>query len=253
MTTTRRSYDDTIVIDTPEGVQLELTLAGLGSRGTSEMADTIIKVVLGLLAALLFLFGSGGAAAAFVIWFLLVFGYDILFETKYDGRSPGNKMNGIRVISEDGGPVTFTQSAIRTFMRLVDFLPSFYLLASVVMLRSSRNQRLGDMAAGTLVVRERFGDDVDRSRRAARRTAPDPDTAGIGVAAPDWNVTAVTPDELRAIRQFLERRGTLPLPARNRISGQLANHLRPKIAGTPANVGDEALLEGIAAAKAARG
>lgn len=233
-------------------MQLELTLAGMASRATSELADTIIKIGLGLLAAFLLLAGALGAALAYVVWFLLLFGYDVLFETRYDGRSPGNRMNGIRVVNLDAGPVTFQQSAIRTLLRLVDYLPFFYIVGAIAMARSASNQRLGDMAAGTLTIRERFGDDVDRSMVLGRRKSAPAEPAHIAGPAPQWNVAAVTAQEMQTIRQFLARRATLPGASRNRLATQIATHLRGKVVGIPPHTPDEAVIEGVAAAKAAR-
>ena len=234
-------------------MQLELTLAGMASRGTSELADLIIKIALGLLALLLLFAGSFGAALLYVIWFLLWFGYDILFETRYDGRSPGNKMSGIRVVSEDGGTVTFQQSAIRTLLRIVDSLPGFYLVGAIAMAASAKNQRLGDRAAGTLVIRERFGDDADLSVVLGRKKKPATEPVRSTAPAPAWNVAAVTTQEMVTVRQFIERRGALRPESRARLATQIAAHLRTKVVGIPPGTPDEALIEGVAAAKAARG
>ena len=154
---------DRLTIATPEGVDLELTLAGVGSRFTSVLVDYVIQLV--ILVALGFVLGlgagvtpdSGGFLTA--TWLLLAFvifiGYDIAFEVLASGRTPGKRMNGLRVVRENGGPVTFPASAVRNILRLIDLLPGTYLVGITAILVSARNQRLGDIAAGTLVVRER--------------------------------------------------------------------------------------------------
>src|SRR5437868_3232179 len=156
-------YEDRLTIATPEGVDLELTLAGVGSRFASAIVDYLIQaaIIIGLglvlgLGAGLSPDASGFAAALWtVLAFLLFVGYDIAFEVLASGRTPGKRMNGLRVVREDGGPVTFPISAVRNVLRIVDILPGTYLVGMVSILVARRNQRLGDFAAGTLVVRER--------------------------------------------------------------------------------------------------
>ncbi|HEV7685083.1 MAG TPA: RDD family protein, partial [Acidimicrobiia bacterium] len=155
------TYDDRISIPTPEGVELELVLAGLGSRLVAAIVDQLIK-----LAVFLALFVLGGAlsgdnaggflvAVLVVASFLVFFGYDVAFETLASGRTPGKRAAGLRVVRLGGEPVGFLASAVRNLLRLVDSLPGIYAVGAVCILFSSRNQRLGDLAAGTLVVRER--------------------------------------------------------------------------------------------------
>jgi hypothetical protein len=148
------------------------------------------------------------------------------------------------VVEADGSPVGFLTSAVRNVMRLVDVLPTAYLVGIVSILVSSRNQRLGDLAAGTLVVRDRLG-----SRRP-RRTGPAPVPAHADTGA--WDVSGVTVEELVAVRRFLERRHELTPEARNSLGSELASALRPKVAGVPETVEGESFLERLAAAKQAR-
>jgi uncharacterized RDD family membrane protein YckC len=247
-------YDDRVTIATPEGVDLDLRLAGLGSRFVATTVDLLIQSAL-LLAAALALVGveafsedsvvSGTGAAVFsVVFFLVIAGYDILFEVLASGRTPGKRWTGLRVVRTGGQPVGFLTSAIRNLLRLVDFLPFSYLLGIVSILATRRNQRLGDLAAGTLVVRERLGD-----VRRASSIAP-PDTLDAGLA---WDVSAITADELAALRSFLERRGGLTAEARALLADRLAERLREKVPGAGPTEGNEAFLERLAAVKAARG
>jgi hypothetical protein len=152
-------------------------------------------------------------------------------------------MNGIRVVNTDGSPVGFLTSAVRNVMRIIDILPTAYLVGIVSILVSSRNQRLGDHAAGTLVVRDRFavtGPGVDTATPSPPRE----------LAA--WDVSGVSTEELIAVRRFLERRHDLTPEARTSLGGDLASALRPKVAGVPDTVQGEAFLEHLAAAKQAR-
>jgi uncharacterized RDD family membrane protein YckC len=251
-------YEDTMTITTPEGVDLELTLAGLGSRFVAALVDTALQglVIAGL--ALLFVgvevFSDGlepgalGVAFFFLFAFLVWFGYHIFFEVLASGRTPGKRWNGLRVVRTGGHPVTFVASAVRNLLRLVDMLPAGYVVGCISILVSSRNQRLGDVAAGTLVVRERLGREPRRQPPYRRALAPPPSSEEVA----GWDVSAVTGDELAAVRRFLERRHELERGARHDLGWQLAERLRPKVAGAPAELSPEGFLERLAAAKAAR-
>ena len=265
------AYEDRISIATPEGVDLDLTLAGLGSRFVAAVIDGLIQLTvlsalwfLGVLLGLGMASGldedvAGGvtavlAAVILVLFFLVLFGYHVAFETWASGRSPGKRWTGLRVVRSGGAPVSFLNSAVRNLLRLVDFLPSLYGLGTIAILASGRNQRLGDMAAGTLVVQEhRAPRDAPPGGNAL--PAPGPPTAWRGVAPgyAGWDVSAVSADELATVRRFLERRPYLTSDARGRLAWDLARRLRPKVAGPPEDLHPEAFLAEVAAAKSARG
>ena len=151
-------FEDRLTLDTPEGVQLELTLAGVGSRFTAALIDYLIQgaillalgVVLGLGVGIEP--GAGGFVAAifFICLFLLFTGYDVAFEVLNSGRTPGKRLNGLRVVRVEGHPVGFLTSAVRNLLRIIDFLPGSYLLGAIVILATRKNQRIGDVIAGTL-------------------------------------------------------------------------------------------------------
>lgn len=249
-------YEDRIRIETPEGVDLDLRLAGLGSRFVATVIDLLIQsgvvTIAGLALVGVEIFSEGsarsglGAAVFSVVFFLVILGYDILFEVLASGRTPGKRWTGLRVVRTGGQPVRFLTSTIRNVVRLVDFLPFSYLVGAVAILASPRNQRLGDLAAGTLVVRERGG--VDAPRRAP--SIPQPAVAGAELA---WDVSAVTAEELAAVRSFLERREQLTRDARSQLARTLAGRLRGKVAGAGVPELDERFLERLAAVKATRG
>ena len=243
-------YEDTLTVTTPEGLEVELALAGVGSRFASALIDFLLELVaFAAVGFLLVRFASEAVAVAIgsLAFFAVVFGYHVLFETLASGRSPGKRALGLRVVRLGGAPVRFKDSAIRNIVRLVDLLPPVtYGLGAAVILLTRRNQRLGDLAAGTIVVRVRV-------RPGARRGAARPEA----VEAPPegierWDVSGVTAAELVAVRRFLERRAAIDAAARARLAGELAARLRPKVAGASDNGGDERFLEGVAAAKAAR-
>ena len=245
------TYEDRISIPTPEGVELQLVLAGLGSRLVATIVDVLIKGAV-LLALWLIGDAAGGSeaggflfAALVVASFLVWFGYDVAFETLASGRTPGKRAAGLRVVRLGGEPVGFLASAVRNLLRLVDGLPGIYAVGAASVLFSRRNQRLGDLAAGTLVVRERRAPPP-----LARPAAPDFAVADRYAA---WDVSGVTSFELVTVRRFLERRWQLDPTARGRLGWELAERLRPKVAGAPPDLHPEQFLEALAEAKAARG
>ncbi len=178
-----------------------------------------------------------------VLLFLVIFGYDVPFEVLNGGRTIGKVAAGIRVVGDLGEPVNFFTSAIRTILRVVDFLPIFYITGVISMVATERDQRLGDLAAGTIVVRERFPGIA--SNVGARATVP-------VEAVTTWDVSAIDATDLATIQQFLERRLALPPPVRAHFAGQLAARVAPKVAGAPYGAHPEYLLEGVVVAKQAR-
>jgi uncharacterized RDD family membrane protein YckC len=238
--------DEQVTIATPEGLEVDLVLAGLGSRFAARLIDTLVQaaaiVALIVVSAEL---SNGGwiVAAMFVLFFLIVFAYDIGCEVIASGRTLGKRAAGLRVVRSGGQPVGFVASLIRNVLRIVDFLPSFYLLGAILIVASRQNQRLGDLAAGTLVVRER-GALPDASGWAAWSRPNVPAAAVAG-----WDVSAVTPAEIAAIRTFLDRRLTLPPDARANLAWQLATRVSATVTGIPASVHPEYVLEGIVVAK----
>jgi uncharacterized RDD family membrane protein YckC len=247
------AYEDRISIPTPEGIELELVLAGLGSRLLAAMVDFAVQGA--LLFALMLLGAAAGLAGdtggglvgllVVVAMFLTLFGYPVMFETLASGRTPGKRAAGLRVVRLGGEPPGFLASAIRNLLRLVDMFPGFYGVGALAILLSQRNQRLGDLAAGTLVVRER------RVAPPAPAFAATSDWAGADRYAA-WDVSGITPSELVTVRRFLERRTTLDPAARLRLARELTSRLRPRVPGAPDWSSDEEFLEALAAAKAAR-
>jgi uncharacterized RDD family membrane protein YckC len=243
---TEMVFEDRLTIETPEGVALELTLAGVGSRFASALLDYLIQAVIVIALALFFSavglspFSDGFAAAVWTVSSFVVFtGYDIAFEVLNSGRTPGKRLNGLRVVRETGAPVTFTTSAVRNILRVIDILPGTYLVGIAAILATRRNQRLGDLLAGTLVVRE-------------RRTLPPEIRISPSIAVPAWDTSAIGVDELDAVVAFLARRSALPAGARVQLAAELAARLRPKVGGSVAADGDELFLERLVAAKRGR-
>ncbi len=197
-------------VETPESVAFAYTVVGIGNRSLAAILDAAVLAVLNVL--LLFLVAGllstleepwnaleqaawmqeqaewvTGLILALVIllYFLLNMGYFILFELLWNGQTPGKRWAGIRVIRQGGRPVDFLSVAVRNLVRVVDFLPLGYLVGLVVMWVDGQARRLGDLAAGTLVVKDQSPVTLERVLTASRRPhlAADPD-AGTSLAFP---------------------------------------------------------------------
>lgn len=246
-------YEDTVRIATPEGVEIELALAGIGSRLAARLIDHLLQgiaifVSVAILAASLEDSDLSSALVAILgilLGFAILWGYDVLFEAFNSGRTPGKRAMGLRVVGERGEPISFSMAAVRNVLRLVDEYLTLWLAALAAMVRSRRSQRLGDMAAGALVVKER-----------SEGSAAD---AGVSISslnrletAASWDTTRVTDDDLATARRFLERRYQLDVQARARLANEVAERLRPKVQGEQGG-GAEQFLELLVAVKSRRG
>jgi uncharacterized RDD family membrane protein YckC len=239
------TLDDRITIATPEGLDVDLVLAGLGSRFIARLIDSLIQfgTILALVIVSARLHNGWVDAVLIVINFAVFFVYDIVFELFGSGRTPGKRSVGLRVVRNGGQPVGFVASAVRNLLRLVDLLPTLYLVGTISVIVTAHNQRLGDLAAGTIVVRERAQPSQAASWVAWSRPTVPPD------AVAGWDVSAISPAEVAAVRAFLDRRLTLPPDVRARIGYDLAVRLGSKVSGIPADAHPEYVLEGVLVAK----
>lgn len=239
--------EDRLTIATAEGVELRLVLAGAASRIIAGSLDLVVEIVLlALLALAIFgLVGGGVATALFAIAvFVVAYLYNVLFEVLASGRTPGKRVSHLRVVRQQGSPVDLLASAIRNLVRLVDILPAVYLVGISSILITRQNQRLGDLAADTLVIREapaERGKPVIASEESSRTLETD-----------GWDVSAVSIEELAAVRRFLQRRESLDSGSRRELAHRLEQGLRPKVAGVPRGLEAERFLEVLARVKSAR-
>jgi uncharacterized RDD family membrane protein YckC len=218
-----------INIPTPENIHLHLELAGLGSRGLAYLLDTIIRV--GLLGALFLLFyllnqffhlwkNSSKWMIVFLVipLFLLHWFYFVLFEAFRNGQTPGKKVLRIRVIKEGGYPIGFLESVIRNLLRIVDFLPAAYLLGICLIFVNKRHQRLGDMAAGTVVIREQSYLPI---------VSPEGETGNFHQSPYESLLARIelNSQEYELIARFLQRRAELDPSHRGKLRRQLIQSL----------------------------
>jgi uncharacterized RDD family membrane protein YckC len=142
-------------VEIPGGINLEAQVVGPIPRFFAFAIDLVIRgIIIFALSLLSIPFGSFGLGGGFFLIFLFIIEwlYPVLFEVYMRGQTPGKKLLGISVINDDLSPVTLGTSMVRNLLRTVDFLPLFYLVGLISMLSNRRFQRLGDMAAGTLVI-----------------------------------------------------------------------------------------------------
>ena len=219
-------------VETPEQIEISYTIAGLGSRLFAALIDAaiIIATFIGLL--LLAAWGLSGrgpsapgvtpdvsASWAFALLYLMQFafmwGYYVLFEALADGRTPGKRALRLRVVQEDGLSITFGSSAIRNIMRLVDLQPGLLAGVGIIsMLVTNRSRRIGDLVAGTIVVRER----------------PIPIAHGEEVTEPLLGEPVLSAAEFELLLRYVERRTALRATDRDRLAGMLAERFRPHLA-----------------------
>ena len=261
-------YEDRITIPTPEGVSLELTLAGLGSRAIAGAVDLTLKAVAVVVLLIVFLAAVGdvGLLVFVPLAGMTMLVYDVLFETLGGGRTPGKRMAGLRVVRTSGRPVDLTASVIRNALRLGDGLPLSYVPTIVSIVVTRRNQRPGDLAADTVVIRERreidraWSDEATPYVPAAEQVWPSPPVNPAGAGGPAsgrsngaaWDVSAVPAADIATVRAFLERRAGLTDAARARLAAQLDGALRPRVGGAD-EPDPERFLEILYDAKRARG
>lgn len=146
--------DTTYSVNTPEGIALQLSPAGVVPRLLAWSIDLLLRsIIIAILSiALFFSLGTTGMGIALIVIFLLEWFYPVYFELRQQGQTPGKKVMGLYVAHSDASPVTPAASLLRNVLRFVDFLPALYGFAFVSMLFNRRFQRLGDLAADTVVL-----------------------------------------------------------------------------------------------------
>lgn len=229
----------------PEKVQLKLNIAGIGSRFAACFIDSIFQSLLlaFLVAGALLLHASGLIrwemhnfrdylllAVLLILGFAILYGYFIFFENIWNGQTPGKRFLHLRVVGENGSPVTFLAVLIRNLIRIFDVLPSGYAVGIAAVLLSKKNQRLGDLAAGTLVIRE-SGEKV-------------PLTMDFQVIDPPWagaaclRIHEITEADYAVLKKYLLRRDTMKQESVLSIDEKLILFFSQKLGLKPEETGD---------------
>jgi uncharacterized RDD family membrane protein YckC len=222
-------FPDKYSIETPEQMPLEFTIAGIGSRFLAMAIDTLIQVAFGVVVFVAFSIASVVwpqpglrlwiVGAAIALLFLLSFAYFAAFEIFWNGQTPGKRRAGIRVIKDSGRPLTVAETIGRNLLRIVDQLPAFYAVGVLIAFLNSRNKRLGDFIAGSIVIRETPLADLKPEWQNAR-TAPPP-------LSP--LVSPLSAEDLNLIDAFLNRRSHLTADVRSRIANEIFERIRAKL------------------------
>jgi uncharacterized RDD family membrane protein YckC len=233
------SNDSPYTLETPESISLDFELAGPGSRLCAALIDMLVISILLTSVFIIWVLGAGGGSVLFgtrggtVDWsdwgtavlilmvFVLFSGYHLLFEILWRGQTPGKWQLEIRAIRDDGTPMSGTDVLVRNLIRMVDFLPAFYALGGGVCLLHPMHKRLGDLAAGTIVVKESEAD--YRGRTDKKYLVAEAPLASARVE--------LTPEEHQILSGFLRRREELLFDARERLAKKLAEPLHEKYGG----------------------
>jgi uncharacterized RDD family membrane protein YckC len=232
--------EETLDIQTPENVAFGYQVAGIGSRFLASLLDTLIVgllqiVILVVLTLVIRAFDSSAFADQISAWVYAIFGlvaaifywgYYVFFEMLWNGQSPGKRWVGLRVIRSDGTPITISEALIRNLARLVDFLPAAYGIGIVTMFIDKQSRRLGDLAAGTLVVQDRAP--ITMQDLAVKRTVHLRPWANVSLEG--FPVERLTNNDLSLIENFLLRRDQLT--HRESLAIQILNTLHQRL-GVP--------------------
>lgn len=236
---------------TPEAVVLDYPLATVGSRGVAQLLDQAIlfALFLGLVLAGTAVLGAAGPlpgwlGVTLVLLLLLVLqlGYPIVLETLWRGRTLGKAALGLRVVTTAGGPIGVRHAALRALLGVVDFQLTAGAAALTSALVTRRHQRLGDLAAGTVVVRERTAAEEMTSLRFEAPPA-------LRAYARALDVSQVDAATYQTVRTFLRRAGTLAPEVRGRLAADLASRVAPRVRPpSPDGTPPEAFLLAVAEA-----
>src|SRR2546426_5169004 len=254
--------DTDLVVSTPERVKFDYQVAGLGTRGIAQILDLLI--VSGILIVVVF-FGaavaaatqSDTAAALIEIFgsFVVVFGYFWISEALFSGQTLGKRAFRLRVVGDRGEPMTWVQAGIRNVIRIVDFLPYGYGVGVIVLFANGRGKRLGDLAAGTIVVKDSDSVGLWQLARATRPAQPPPPPGSViapvtttyaPASQAELILRRIDPDLRRFVTSYARRRQPLPLDLRVQLAGTVQASLRTAMPDVFAQGGPLAALDRLA-------
>jgi uncharacterized RDD family membrane protein YckC len=236
-------------IVTPQGVVLDLEAAGIGYRGAARLIDAFGFIVLAIggitLSETILPSGSLINIALLIMFLVLLFFYPAISETFWRGRTVGKAVLGLRVVTLEAGPIGFREALIRSLFQLVDF-GTFGVAALLSGMTTDRSQRIGDVAAGTFVVRE---------PKSLAHVPPVPFTPPMGFEGnvAELDVARLRPEQERLIRSFLLRVGQLSRDARIDLGTRMAQTTADRLGHELARWPDpETYLVGVMAARQMR-
>jgi uncharacterized RDD family membrane protein YckC len=240
--------DDQLVVATPELITFGYQLAGPGSRFLAQLIDFPLQLVIlaAAIYAAVYLGGATGSdqavfTAIVIAIFIVVWAYYPVCEAAWSGKTPGKAVFGLRVVGDQGEPVRFSQVMIRNLVRIVDFLPVLYGVGIVCLFWNGRGKRLGDMAAGTVVVRERAPVRLSQLRGSGGEPA-----AGRLAPAESALLRQLEPELRRFVNGYATRRPALDAWRRRVLAGRIEPVLQRELPELVAARGADGALEHLA-------
>jgi uncharacterized RDD family membrane protein YckC len=248
--------DTDLVVATPERVSFDYQVAGLGTRAIAQVLDLLI--VSGILIAVYFVAVAvslvqsvTGQLIAIFGSFVVIFGYFWVSEALWSGQTVGKKAFRLRAVGDRGEPLTFAQAGIRNIVRIVDFLPYGYGVGLIALFVNGKGKRLGDLAAGTIVVKD--SDHVwlwqlpgARAPLAPPGAPPPPPTPFAAASPAELILRRLDPDLRRFVTSYARRRPQLSLDVRVQLAGQVQPSLRNALPDVFAQGGPLAALDYVA-------
>jgi uncharacterized RDD family membrane protein YckC len=247
--------DTDLVVATPERVSFDYQVAGLGTRAIAQLLDLLILggVLLGVLFAAIAVGQTGLTTVAVLLAiggaFVVIFGYFWTCEAFWSGQTVGKKVFRLRAVGDRGEPMTFFQAGIRNIVRIVDFLPYAYGVGIIVLFVNGKGKRLGDLAAGTIVVKDSDYTALWQLAGAQRPVAPvatdQPVTLAPATPA-EVQLRRLDPELRRFVASYARRRQGLPLALRAQLAGQVQGNLKAAAPDVFAEHGPLAALDHLA-------
>ena len=239
--------EETLIIETPERVPLAFSLASIGNRFLAAIIDHLIQYTLMILVVVIGTVMMGyslldsedsffteapkwAAAILLILLFAIYFGYFVVFEWRWNGQTPGKRMMKLRVIRDDGRPVTIWESVARNLLRIIDTMPGpMYSVGLITIFLSGKDQRIGDIFAGTVVIRER-ADEAPTFAEAFSNPISDPAFRRVRpVAQYNINVRQLSDSEVEVAENLLRRRWDLTDRQREWMAWRVALPLMYKL------------------------
>ena len=221
-------FEQTLEIETPERVRIRYELAGIGSRFAAGTIDVLLLGFLWVVLGLVLVFAAGVtqrqieeewrviALAAWGVALAITWSFYLGFELLWDGQTPGKRVMRLRVVSDEGGPAPASAIVVRNVLRVADMLPAVFVhtLGGIVMFVNGRSKRIGDLAAGTVVVQEReVVLSLDRLPRGVMDELSGDELSG---------------DDRARLKQFVSRRREMRAESRAHVAELLAADLRER-------------------------